>query len=71
MKTSFSVISAMIAATAFAGSALAEGDYFEGTAKTQVSAKVDNVRTGSIGEIRVDGRNHGQPIFEKTNRDNR
>jgi hypothetical protein len=67
MKTSISVISAMIAATAFAGSALAEGDYFEGTARTQVSSKIDNVRTGSIDQVRIDG----QPIFEKTNRDNR
>lgn len=71
MKTSLSVISAMIAATAFAGSALAEGDYFEGTAKTQVSSKIDNVRTGSIDQVRIDGRSDSQPIFEKTNRDNR
>jgi uncharacterized protein YqhQ len=75
MKTSISAIAAMIAAASFGGSALAEGDYFEGTSKTHASARVssgnvDNVRTGSI-QIQDNGRQESQSIFGNTSRDNR
>jgi len=72
MKTVLSTLAAaMIASASFAGVALAEGDYYEGVAKSQVSAnaKVDNVNTGSIAQARAD--NNGQPIFAHTSRDNR
>ncbi|WP_117193316.1 hypothetical protein [Rhizobium terrae] len=70
MKTSISAIAALIVVSSFAGSALAEGDYFEGTSKSQASAKIDNVNTGSIELARVNA-DRGQPVFEKTTRDNR
>lgn len=75
MKTSISAIAAMIAAASFGGSALAEGDYFEGTSKTHASARVnsgnvDDVRTGSI-QIRDNGHRESQSIFGDTSRDNR
>ncbi|CAN7714440.1 hypothetical protein [Neorhizobium sp. LjRoot104] len=75
MKTSISAIAAMIAAASFAGSAAAEGDYYEGTSKTHVSARVsdgnvDGVHTGSI-QIRDNDRQEGQSIFGNTTRDNR
>ncbi|WP_117193317.1 hypothetical protein [Rhizobium terrae] len=70
MKTSISAIAALIVVSSFAGSALADGDYYEGTSKTQASAKVDNVNTGSIGQTRVDT-DRGQVIFQHESRDNR
>ncbi|CAN7671246.1 hypothetical protein [Neorhizobium tomejilense] len=75
MKTSISAIAAMIAAASFGGSALAEGDYFEGTSKTHASARVnsgnvDDVRTGSI-QIRDTDHRESQSIFGDTSRDNR
>lgn len=75
MKTSISAIAAMIAAASFAGSALAEGDYYEGTSKTHAAARannsnVDGVRTGSI-QVRDNDRQEGQSIFGNTTRDNR
>ncbi|WP_105420403.1 MULTISPECIES: hypothetical protein [Neorhizobium] len=75
MKTSISAIAAMIAAASFGGSALADGDYFEGTSKTHASARVnggnvDDVRTGSI-QIRDTDRQESQSIFGNTSRDNR
>ncbi len=75
MKTSISAIAAMIAAASFAGTALAEGDYYEGASKSQVSAQVDkgnvdSVRTGSI-QVRDNDRQESQSIFGNTTRDNR
>ncbi|CDN56882.1 Hypothetical protein RG1141_PA00460 (plasmid) [Neorhizobium galegae bv. officinalis bv. officinalis str. HAMBI 1141] len=75
MKTSISAIAAMIAAASFAGSALAEGDYYEGTSKTHASAQinggnVDGVRTGGI-QIRDNDRQENPSIFGDTSRDNR
>uniref|UniRef100_UPI0031010E95 hypothetical protein n=1 Tax=Neorhizobium sp. EC2-8 TaxID=3129230 RepID=UPI0031010E95 len=75
MKTSISAIAAMIAAASFAGSALAEGDYYEGTTKSHVSAQVektnaDGIRTGSI-QVRDNDRQESQSIFGNTTRDNR
>jgi hypothetical protein len=75
MKTPISAIAAMIAAASFAGSALAEGDYYEGTSKSHVSAQVDKtnvdgVRTGSI-QARASDRQEDQSIFGNTTRDNR
>lgn len=76
MRTSISAIAAMIAAASFAGSALAEGDYYEGVSKTQISeraenANVDTVRTASIEQSRVDSQRNDQTIFPRTSRDNR
>lgn len=76
MRTSISAIAAMIAAASFAGSALAEGDYYEGVSKTQISeraenAKVDTVRTGSIEQASADSQRDGQMVFPRTSRDNR
>ncbi|CDN50725.1 hypothetical protein [Neorhizobium galegae] len=75
MKTSISAIAAMIAAASFAGSALAEGDYYEGTSKAHASAQInggnlDGVRTGSI-QIRDNDRQENPSIFGDTSRDNR
>jgi len=76
MRTSISAVAAMIAAASFAGSALAEGDYYEGAAKTQISergenAKVDTVRTAGIELASADSERDSQTIFPRTSRDNR
>ncbi|MGK9051236.1 hypothetical protein [Xaviernesmea oryzae] len=75
MKTSISAIAAMVMAASFSGSALAEGDYYEGVSKAPIttsarSAKVDSVKTGSIEQVRADDRRDG-PIFKHESRDNR
>lgn len=70
MKTVLSTLAAaMIASATFAGAALAEGDYYEGVSKAQTSAKVDDVKTGSIAQVR--GNDNGQVVFAHTSRDNR
>ncbi|MGK6314247.1 hypothetical protein [Neorhizobium sp. DT-125] len=79
MKTSISAIAAMVMAASFSGSALAEGDYYEGVSKApittsarsaKVDSKIDSVRTGSIEQVRADDRRDG-PIFKHESRDNR
>uniref|UniRef100_UPI003101B062 hypothetical protein n=1 Tax=Neorhizobium sp. EC2-8 TaxID=3129230 RepID=UPI003101B062 len=76
MRTILSTLAAaMIASASFAGVALAEGDYYQGASKgqaaVQTSGKVDNVRTGSIDQVRDTDSRNGQPIFQHQSRDNR
>jgi hypothetical protein len=76
MKTILSTVAAaMITSASFAGVALAEGDYYQGATKGQAAIqtndKIDNVRTGSIDQVRADDNRGGQPIFKHESRDNR
>ncbi|CDZ70475.1 Hypothetical protein NGAL_HAMBI2610_20770 [Neorhizobium galegae bv. orientalis] len=76
MKTILSTFAAaMIASASFAGVALAEGDYYQGATKGQAAVqtndKIDNVRTGSIDQVRADDSRGDQPIFKHESRDNR
>jgi hypothetical protein len=76
MKTILSTFAAaMIASVSFAGVALAEGDYYQGATKGQAAVetrdKVDNLRTGSIDQVRANDNRGDQPIFKHESRDNR
>jgi hypothetical protein len=76
MKSIISTITAaMIVTASFAGAALGEGDYYNGTAKAQATsradASIDKVHTGSIEQTHGDNQGARQPIFGHTSRDNR
>ncbi|WP_105381971.1 DUF680 domain-containing protein [Neorhizobium alkalisoli] len=69
-KITSAFAAALIASVSFAGAALAEGDFYQGTQKgaPAASASVDTTRTGSIQA----NRNEGQLLFSNGgSRDNR
>jgi hypothetical protein len=69
-KITSALAAALIASVSFAGAALADGDYYQGTQKNvpAASTSVDATRTGSIQAHR----NEGQLLFSNGgSRDNR